>query len=87
MEPPPGGTLWIGMSDRANHKECRRSPAWEAEAPETAPVVEAWLRRELARMYGATLDQPIPPALLRLVAARPGEAFKPDLRKTAHRRA
>jgi hypothetical protein len=87
MELPPGRALWIGMSDRASHKECRRSPAREAEAPETAPVVEAWLRRELARLYGATLDQPIPPALLRLVAPRPGSAFKPDLRRTAHRRA
>jgi hypothetical protein len=35
---------------------------------------EAWLRRELGRLYGATLAEPVPDALARLLKPHPAEA-------------
>jgi hypothetical protein len=35
---------------------------------------EAWLRRELGRLYGTTLAEPVPEELSRLLGARPAEA-------------
>ena len=35
---------------------------------------EAWLRRELGRLYGAALVEPVPDALSQLLKPRPPEA-------------
>ena len=34
---------------------------------------EAWLRRELGRLYGAALAEPVPEKLSRLLGTRPAE--------------
>ena len=38
------------------------------------PAFEAWLRRELGRLYGAALVEPVPDALSELLKPRPPEA-------------
>ena len=44
-------------------------PAEHGEA-----AFEAWLRRELGRLYGAALVEPVPDALSQLLKPRPPEA-------------
>lgn len=47
----------------------RRRAAPRPGTPEAA--FDRWLRRELARLYGAALHEPVPDNLLRMIAKAP----------------
>lgn len=53
------------------------APPWRA-APVPVPphedAFDAWLRRELGRLYDAALTDPVPETLTRLLDARPNPA-------------
>lgn len=51
-----------------------RRAAPVAAASQGEAAFEAWLRRELGRLYDATLTEPVPEELARLVNPPPGKA-------------
>jgi hypothetical protein len=59
------------MSNRSNHDDCRRTVGWVGQSGEDRPAFDTWLQRELTRLYDPVLREPLPPALLELLAAAP----------------
>lgn len=51
-------------------------PWWVAPVPVSPheDAFDAWLRRELGRLYDAVLTEPVPEALTRLLDTRPNTA-------------
>lgn len=54
----------------------RTLPAGAAAAAQGDAAFDTWLRRELGRLYDATLAEPVPDALVRSLATRPGQAAR-----------
>lgn len=53
------------------------APPWRAAPIPVSPredAFEAWLRRELGRLYDTVLTEPVPEALTRLLDSRPNMA-------------
>ena len=50
------------------------APAATGPGGEVEAAFEAWLRRELTRLYGAALAEPVPEELSRLLDPRPADA-------------
>lgn len=54
----------------------RAASAGAAAATQGEAAFDSWLRRELGRLYDATLAEPVPEELVRLLDSRPRQAAR-----------